>query len=73
MVRHQHIGMNSAGIDGGSCMQTVQVHTIIILVKEDRLTIMPTLDDMLGHVDKRIARQSRQSKPQNQEPPCDSG
>jgi hypothetical protein len=60
MVRHQHIGVHGAGRDGGSGRQPGQVHPISILVQEARLTSRPTLDDMLGHVDQRRARQSSQ-------------
>ena len=61
MVRHQHRGMQGIGRDGGRGRHAVPVHTRIILVQEDRWTIMPTREDMLGHVDQRVARKSRHS------------
>jgi hypothetical protein len=52
----------------GHCgsVQTLQVHLIIIRMKEDRLAIVPALDDVLRHVDQRIARGSRHRRPQNE-------
>jgi len=43
--------MHSAGRDGGRGMQPGQGHLLLILVQEDRLTMMPTLEDLLEHVD----------------------
>ena len=61
MVCHQHRGMHGAGRDGGRGRQPGPIHTIIFLVQEDRLTMMPTREDMLGHVVQRVARKSRHS------------
>lgn len=51
----------------GRCgvLQTLQVHLIIIRMKEDRLAIVPALDDVLRHVDQGIAKGSRHRRPQN--------
>ena len=54
MVRHEHIGRDDAMIGRCGIVQTLQVQRIIVRMKEDRLAIMPALDDMLGHVHQRI-------------------
>ena len=68
MVRPQHIGMDDTVIGHCSSVQTLQVHLIIIRMKEDRLAIVPALDDVLRHVDQGIARGARHRRPQNEGP-----
>ena len=61
MVRQQCRGMHGAGRDGGRGRRPGPIHTILFLVQDDRLTMRPTREDMLGHVVQRVARQSRHS------------
>lgn len=73
MMRHQPIGMEDAVRGRGDVVQTLHVHALIILVQEDRLAIMPALEDMLGHVQQGRAQRSRHGRPHDQGPPCYPG
>ena len=68
MVRHEHIGMDDTVRGRCGVLQTLPVHLIIIRMKEDRLAIVPALDDVLRHVDQGLAKGSRHRRPQNEGP-----
>jgi hypothetical protein len=47
VIGHQHLGVNRGGMYRRGLLEPHQGEAIIVRMKEDRSTIMPTLDDML--------------------------
>jgi hypothetical protein len=47
MIGHQDVRMHRRRVPRRGFVERRQVETIIVLMKEDGLTIMPALDDML--------------------------
>jgi hypothetical protein len=56
MVGHQHIGINPARALLFGLAQAFQVQTVVIVVEEDRLTVVSALDDMMRKGRDRNAR-----------------
>ncbi|MGN8200540.1 hypothetical protein ACS8Y6_17825 [Salinisphaera sp. RV14] len=49
VIGHQHISMDITTADPGSRLQAFQVKQVIILVEKAGLTIITTLNHVLGH------------------------
>ena len=48
VIGHQHLGgVRRGGMSHRGLLETFQVEALIVLLKKDWLTIIPTLDDML--------------------------
>lgn len=47
VIGHQHLGVKRGGMYRRGLLEPHQGEAIIVRMKEDRSTIMPTLDDML--------------------------
>ena len=55
VISHQDIGVHGGGVPHRSLLETRQVEAIIVLMKEDRLTIMPALDNVLRNARQGVA------------------
>ena len=55
MVRHEHIGVDMAGVVAGVLLQPMEIEVVILVGEKAGLAIVPTLNDMKRYVGKNEA------------------